>query len=103
MLGFEKKPKFTLTPRDKIYTKYYLRLKVEDKIGVLNKITFLMSKAGISVDSFLQKPKAKEPHSTLFFTTHHSFERQIEAFLKELSKQDFVKAKPFMMRIEKWD
>ena len=103
MLGFEKKPKFTLTPRDKIYTKYYLRLKVEDKVGVLNKITFLMSKAGISVDSFLQKPKAKEPHSTLFFTTHHSFERQIEAFLKELSKQDFVKAKPFMMRIEKWD
>ena len=62
-----------------------------------------MSKAGISVDSFLQKPKAKEPHSTLFFTTHHSFERQIEALLKELSKQDFVKAKPFMMRIEKWD
>ncbi len=102
MLGFEKEPKFKLVPKDEIYTKYYLRLKVEDKIGVLNKITLLMSKAGISVDSFLQKPK-KQDYSTLYFTTHHSFEKQIKALLKELEKQDFIKEKPFMMRIEKWD
>ena len=102
MLGFEKEPKFTLTPRGEIYTKYYLRLKVEDRVGVLSKITQLMSAAGISVDSFLQKPK-KSSFSTLYFTTHHSFERQIGALLGELAKQDFVKEKPFMMRIEQWD
>ena len=62
-----------------------------------------MSEAGISVDSFLQKPKASKAISTIYFTTHHSFERQIQALLSELARQDFVKEKPFMMRIEQWD
>lgn len=100
MLGFKEKTAYRLASKDEIYTKYYLRLKVEDRVGVLSKITRLMSEANISVDSFLQKPKANEAHSTLFFTTHHSFERQIQAFLSELKKQKFIKAEPFMMRIE---
>lgn len=103
MLGFKDELNFKLTPKDEIFTKYYLRLKVDDKIGVLSKITHLMSKAQLSIDSFLQKPKANETHSTLFFTTHHAYERQIQGLLKELVKQDFIKEKPFMMRIERWE
>lgn len=103
MLGFKEDLNLKLIARDEIYTKYYLRLKVDDKIGVLSKITHLMSEAKISVDSFLQKPKANEAHSTLYFTTHHAFERQIQGLLKELEKQEFIKEKPFMMRIERWD
>ena len=86
--------------KEEIITKYYLRLKVEDKIGVLSKITHLMSECGISVDSFLQKPKINESYSTLFFTTHKNYEKSIRALLKALEKQEFIKAKPFMMRIE---
>ncbi|EOD4831703.1 homoserine dehydrogenase [Campylobacter upsaliensis] len=100
MLGFKQNLPFVLLEREKIITKYYLRLKVEDKIGVLSKITHLMSECGISVDSFLQKPKINEPYSTLFFTTHKSYEKSIRALLKALEKQEFIKAKPFMMRIE---
>lgn len=100
MLGFEKPLSYALVPKDEIYTKYYLRLKVEDKIGVLSKITQLMSENAISIDSFLQKPKANEPHSTLFFTTHHTFEKHIQAFLRKITKQEFIKAEPFMIRIE---
>lgn len=100
MLGFEKPLSYTLVPKDEFYTKYYLRLKVEDKIGVLSKITQLMSENAISIDSFLQKPKANEAHSTLFFTTHHTFEKHIQAFLRKIIKQEFIKAEPFMIRIE---
>lgn len=100
MLGFEEPLSYALVPKDEIYTKYYLRLKVEDKIGVLSKITQLMSEHAISIDSFLQKPKANEAHSTLFFTTHHTYEKHIQGFLKEIAKQEFIKAEPFMMRIE---
>lgn len=103
MLGFTKELNLSLVPKDEIYTKYYLRLKVDDKIGVLSQITHLMSEAQISIDSFLQKPKANEPHSTLFFTTHHTFERQIQAFLRKLEKQNFIQESPFMMRIERWE
>lgn len=100
MLGFEEHIEYTLVPKDEIYTKYYLRLKVEDKIGVLSKITQLMSENAISIDSFLQKPKASEAHSTLFFTTHHTYEKHIQVFLNKLKQQEFIKAEPFMMRIE---
>ncbi len=100
MMGFENNLNFKLLNRDEIYTKYYLRLKVEDKTGVLSKITQFMSENNISVDSFLQKPKQGETYSTLFFTTHHTFEKSIQNLLSILEKQDFIKAKPFMMRIE---
>lgn len=100
MMGFENNLNFKLLNKDEIYTKYYLRLKVEDKTGVLSKITQLMSENNISIDSFLQKPKQGEIYSTLFFTTHHTFEKSIQNLLSILEKQDFIKAKPFMMRIE---
>ncbi len=100
MLGFRSDMKYSLLSVDEIYTKYYLRLKVEDKIGVLSKITQIMSENSISIDSFLQKPKANEPYSTLFFTTHHTFEKSIKALIKALKKQKFIKAQPFMMRME---
>lgn len=100
MLGFRSKLKYTLLDKNEIFSKYYLRLKVEDKVGVLSQITQLMSETSISIDSFLQKPKQGEVHSALFFTTHHTFEKNIQTFLKKLETQNFIKSKPFMMRIE---
>ncbi|ECQ9326236.1 homoserine dehydrogenase, partial [Campylobacter jejuni] len=41
MLGFVNTLEYELLSKDEIYTKYYLRVKVEDKIGVLSKITQL--------------------------------------------------------------
>ncbi|EAI7055133.1 homoserine dehydrogenase [Campylobacter jejuni] len=101
MLGFVNTLEYELLSKDEIYTKYYLRVKVEDKIGVLSKITQLMSENNISIDSFLQKPKKNdENYSTLFFTTHLTYEKSIQNLLEILRKQDFIKTKPFMMRIE---
>lgn len=101
MLGFVDTLEYELLAREEIYTKYYLRMKVEDKIGVLSKITQLMSENNISIDSFLQKPKRQdENYSTLFFTTHLTYEKSIQTLLEILNKQNFIKTKPFMMRIE---
>ena len=100
ILGFSEKLSYTLIQKDDIYTKYYLRLKVEDKIGILSKITNLMCENNISIDSFLQKPKANDSYSTLFFTTHHTFEKQIQNLLNTLKQQSFIKEDPFMIRID---
>ncbi len=100
MFGFKSDMSYSLLSTEEIYTKYYLRLKVEDKIGVLSKITQMMSENSISIDSFLQKPKANEPYSTLFFTTHNTFEKSVKALIATLKKQSFIKSLPFMMRIE---
>ena len=83
-----------------IRTKYYFRLRVEDKVGVLAKITNLMSENNLSIDSLLQKPKDESPYATLFFTTHVSVEKDVRRTMEILQEQEFVKEKPFMMRIE---
>jgi len=83
-----------------IRTKYYFRLRVEDKVGVLAKITNLMSENNLSIDSLLQKPKDESPYATLFFTTHASVEKDVRRTMEILQEQEFVKEKPFMMRIE---
>ena len=83
-----------------IRTKYYFRLRVEDKVGVLAKITNLMSENNLSIDSLLQKPKDESPYATLFFTTHTSVEKDVRRTMEILQEQEFVKENPFMMRIE---
>ena len=89
-----------LLDSSEIRTKYYFRLRVEDKVGVLAKITNLMSENNLSIDSLLQKPKDESPYATLFFTTHTSVEKDVRRTMEILQEQDFVKEKPFMMRIE---
>ncbi|MCX2682716.1 homoserine dehydrogenase [Campylobacter sp. MIT 21-1684] len=100
LFGFKRDLGYALLEKEKIYTKYYLRLQAEDKIGVLSKITNLMSENAISIESFLQNPKHNQSYSMLFFTTHHTCEKSIINFLKILKKQDFIKDEPFMIRIE---
>ncbi|EAI4414668.1 homoserine dehydrogenase [Campylobacter fetus] len=105
MLGYkaplEIAPLELMSPKD-IRTKYYLRLKVADEIGVLAKITDLMSKNNLSIDSFLQKPRVDKScdSSTLYFTTHTCLEADMVRVVNLLENESFIKDKPFMIRIE---
>ncbi|HEC1756833.1 TPA: homoserine dehydrogenase, partial [Campylobacter lari] len=99
IFGYLNDTSYKLLNKDEIYTRYYLRLKVLDKIGVLSKITQLMSEHQISIDTFLQKPKKeKQDCSTLFFITHQTYEKNIQILIQKLKEQEFVKDDVFMMR-----
>ena len=104
MLGFKRDLEgggFTLLSSDEIETKYYMRVKVFDEIGVLTKITSILGDFGISVNSFLQKPDFKDKScATLLFSTHMSKEINIQNAMKELEKLPACKEKPVMIRIE---
>ena len=90
-----------LLQKDKIYSKYYFRLRVKDEVGVLAKITNLMSENNLSIDSILQKPREdNNSHAVLFFTTHTSLEADVQKTIEILKHKDFIKDKPFMIRIE---
>jgi len=56
MLGFDKplEGKLTLKPTDDINSKYYLRINVSDRAGVLAKITKIFEEHNISVETMLQ-------------------------------------------------
>ena len=100
MLGFDKPMEGTLTlkPTDKIESKYYLRINVSDKAGVLAKITKVFENNNISVETMLQRP-ADETSANLLISTHIAVEKDIQSMIKELEALDFVKSTPVMIRI----
>ena len=104
MLGYKKcleGSAFELLPEEDIVTHYYLRMEVNDKPGVLAKITNELEQFDISIESMLQKPHKNDEHVKLLFTTHACQELKIQAAMVELKRLDCVHGKITMMRIEK--
>ena len=105
MLGYKKglegNGALELLPEDEIVTQYYLRMEVDDKSGVLAKITNELGEFGISIESMLQKPHSKDEHVKLLFTTHLCQEEKIQASMHALKKLDCVYGEIAMIRIEK--
>ena len=101
MLGY-KKPleieKLTLKTPDEIETKYYLRIAVNDEIGVLERIAHILAKNSISIESFLQKPR--NGFVKLLFSTHKSIEKNIKKAISEIEKEKFVIKPINYIRIE---
>lgn len=104
ILGFKKpleNSSLTLMDIDDVCTQYYIRIKVEDKPGVLAAIAKKFGENDISLKIFLQKPVANdEKQATLLFSTHECSERKISKALKEITDLDFIKDDPVMIRIE---
>ena len=101
MLGFKKplEEGMRLASADEIVSKYYLRLVVEDRPGILAKIASIFGEFSISIESMLQRP---EPDNLahLLLSTHLCKEADIQKALQELSSQDFLQKKPLMIRME---
>lgn len=89
-----------LANTDTIETKYYLRIKVEDKSGVLAKIATVFAQENISIESLLQKPCDDSLSTNLLLSTHKIKEFQIKNALKQIATFGFVKEVPHMIRIE---
>ncbi len=101
MLGFEldNSEDLTLMSKDEIQTKYYLRLRVEDKAGVLAKIATILGEQNISIEKMIQKPLNKTC-ANLLLATHTSLEKDVIDALEKIEQAGAVTAKPVMIRIE---
>ncbi|WP_419763587.1 MAG: homoserine dehydrogenase [Arcobacter sp.] len=101
MLGFESdnKENLTIMPKDEIETKYYLRLRIEDKVGVLAKIATILGENEISIEKMIQKPFNKTC-AHLLLSTHTSIEKNIHKAILQLENSKVVTIKPVMIRIE---
>jgi homoserine dehydrogenase len=101
MLGFDRPmegDKLTLKSTDKIESKYYLRVNVSDRAGVLARITKIFEDHNISVETMLQR-QSDNGSANLLISTHISVEKDIQAMINELENLDFVNARPVMIRI----
>lgn len=100
MLGFDKPMErgLVLKPARDIESKYYLRINVTDKKGVLARVTKMFEDNDISVETMLQRPSSKES-ANLLISTHCAFERDIQNLIDSLEKLEFVNFRPVMIRI----
>jgi len=100
MLGFNKPLEhgLKLKARDAIISKYYLRLQVVDRAGVLAQITKLFGEHNISIETMIQRP-AEGGYANLLFSTHTALERDIQNVIGAIKMLEFINAAPVMIRI----
>lgn len=86
-------------------SRYYLRLMVTDKSGVLADVTSILKELQISVEAMLQRGKSEDQPVSLVMTTHLTTLAAIEEAKAQLSACPFVSGEimvlPIIERMEK--
>jgi homoserine dehydrogenase len=89
-----------IKPMDAVETRYYLRLSLLDKPGVLARITSTFGSRGISIASVLQQEEGAGDYVPVVIVTHRALEREVNAALAEIDGMDIVDAPTIRLRIE---
>lgn len=84
---------------DEIEGSYYLRLSVQDKPGVLAKVTDILANGQISISTVEQSTNPESDSANLILTTHKTTEKAMADAVKSLSRESSVLHKPVLMRI----
>jgi homoserine dehydrogenase len=97
---------------DEVESRYYLRLTVADRSGVIAKISKILGDADISIASVLQReapePKPGQPPSDqgqvpLIFMLHTARDRAVRHAVGEIDRLDVVKDRTVVIRVESFD
>ena len=90
-----------ILPMDEVVTSYYLRLRVQDKPGVLADITRILADEQISIDAVIQKePGEGEDQTDLIMLTHQTREKRINAAIVKIEALGVVAGKVTKLRLE---
>src|SRR5512139_1096473 len=90
-----------ILPLAEVESGYYLRLRVEDKPGVLADVTRILADEQISIDAVIQKePGEGEDQTDLIMLTHQTREKRINAAIAKIEKLGVVAGKVTKLRLE---
>lgn len=91
----------TVLPISEVYTSYYLRMRVEDKPGVLADVTKILAEFSISIDAMLQKEPAEgESRTDIIMLTHQTQEKNVDAAIARIEALESVTGKVTKLRLE---
>ena len=91
----------TVLPISEVYTSYYLRMRVEDKPGVLADVTKILAEFSISIDAMLQKePGEGESKTDIIMLTHQTQEKNVDAAIARIEALSSVSGKVTKLRLE---
>jgi homoserine dehydrogenase len=90
----------SVLPVSEIVSRYYVRLTVVDKPGVMAKISSILAAADIGMSSVVQ-PEGHEGESVpLILMIHDAKNGAVAGALDKISKLPVIKAKPVLIRVE---
>ncbi|WP_301100834.1 homoserine dehydrogenase [Propionivibrio sp.] len=90
-----------ILPLSEVVTSYYLRLRVEDKPGVLADITRILADQQISIDAMVQRePDEGEEQTDIIMLTHQTREKNVDAAIEKIEALAVVKGKLTRLRLE---
>jgi homoserine dehydrogenase len=88
-------------PIGEVETRYYLRMKVQDKPGVLADITRILADLRISIEAMVQKePRAGEAEVDIIMLTHLTVEKSVAAAIAKIEKLPVVVGAVTRIRLE---
>ena len=79
--------------------RFYLRLTVADRPGVLAGLTAALRDAGVSIESLIQRGHSASGGVFVVMVTHDAVERDVRRALDQMAASDDVVAAPVMMHI----
>ena len=88
-----------MAPPERIRGRYYVRLTVADRPGVLARVATIMARNRMSIASVIQNPSERPGSASLVLTTHESDERSVRAALRSLRALASVREEPLLLRI----
>ena len=90
-----------ILPLAEVETGYYLRLRVEDKPGVLADITRILADQQISIDAMIQREPAEgESQTDIIMLTHITREKNVDAAIVRIEALPVVKKPVIRLRME---
>ena len=90
-----------ILPIGDVVTSYYLRMRVDDKPGVLADITRILADREISIDAMIQKePSEGEDQTDIILLTHRTVERNIDDAIARIEALPTVRGKIVRIRLE---
>jgi homoserine dehydrogenase len=88
-------------PMGEVETSYYLRMRVDDKPGVLADIARILADRDISIDAMIQKePPEGEQQTDIILLTHLTIERNVVDAIGAIEALSTVRAKIVRIRLE---
>jgi homoserine dehydrogenase len=88
---------------DEIVSRYYLRLTVEDRPGVLADVARVLASRQIGISSVIQ-PEAHAGETTpLVLMVHDAPESQFRAAVEEIGRLGAIKGRPVFLRVEDFE
>ncbi|HUH59881.1 MAG TPA: homoserine dehydrogenase [Candidimonas sp.] len=88
-----------ILPIGQVQSSYYLRLRVEDRPGVLADLARILSDNGISIGSMFQEPHG-EDEADIIFLSHMAQESHVNTAIERIGALSFVRSDVTRLRVE---